>query len=97
MEFLTFPISRPGVEVSVTLEVYEENDEVICGLRWMQGEIKLGPKALRRAITEELENIESIARSAGCAEIRHAGDDWSRFMTEYSPMSGLRNGLFKRL
>lgn len=92
-----FRIERPGADVVVTLQVYEENDELVCGLRWMEGTIDLKPKAMRAAMLAELATIEQIAKDAGCVEIRHAGDDRGVFLPGYKPFPALRNGRRKRL
>ena len=92
-----YPIKRPGVDVVLTLEVFEEDGEVICGLRWLEGMIVIGGKSLFRAFVEELAEIEKRAKAAGCREIRHSGDLRSRLFPDYQPKPGLRNGLYKRL
>lgn len=90
-------IKRPGVDAVLTLEVFEENNEVVCGLRWLEGDIAIHGKALRQAFSEELAEIEKRAKAAGCREIRHSGDLRSRLFPDYQPKPGLRNGLYKRL
>ena len=97
MTDVTFRIVRPKADVMVTLELFEDGGEMVCGLRFLGGEIHLGPKAMRAAITEELAKIEKIARDAGCAEMRHAGEDRAWCLPGYEPMDGLRNGRRKRL
>lgn len=92
-----YPIKRPGVDVVLTLEVFEEDGEVVCGLRWLEGPITIHGKALRQAFMEELAEIERRAKAAGCREIRHSGDLRARLFPDYQPKPGLRNGLFKRL
>lgn len=92
-----FDIIRPEGRVKITLEVFEEGGETICGLRWMTGELRAGPKAVRRAIREELRKIERIAKASGVAEMRHAGDERAWFLCDYEPCPGLRNGRRKRL
>lgn len=95
---LPFMITRPEGRVHVVLEVFEEDGEAVCGLRWISGELVGGPKAVVRAIREELNKIEQIARSAGVVEMRHAGDEArARIFSDYEPCPGLPNGLRKRL
>lgn len=97
MLYPTFRVTRPGVDVLVTLQLFEERGEMICGLRWVEGRFELGPKAMRAAITEELAKIEAIARDAGCAEMRHCGDDRGWCLPGYEPMPELPHGRRKRL
>jgi hypothetical protein len=93
----TFRVTRPGVDVLVTLQLCDDGDEIVCGLRWIEGQMTLGPKAMRAAITEELSKIEAIAREAGCTEMRHAGDDRGWCLPGYEPMPELPHGRRKRL
>jgi hypothetical protein len=93
----TFPVKRPGVNVLVTLQLCDDAGEMVCGLRWIEGRIDLGPKAMRAAITEELSKIEAIAREAGCTEMRHSGDDRGWCLPGYEPMPELPHGRRKRL
>lgn len=93
-----FLIRRPYAEVLVTLEIYQEEGEMVCGLRFIRGHIDLPPKAMREAILRELAVIENIAREAGCTEMRHAGDETRvLFLPGYEPMPELPNGRRKRL
>ncbi len=95
---IEFHVSRPPyAEVDVVLEVYAEGDETVCGLRFLRGEINMGPKALRDALRTEVRKIEDIARSAGCTEMRHAGDDRGWFLPDYEKMPELKNGRRKKL
>lgn len=97
-EEITFRIDRrPVADVMVTLEIYEENGERICGLRFLSGTIDLPPRAMQSMIIEEVRKIEDLAREAGCREIRHAGDDRAWFLPGYEPMPDLKNGRRKRL
>lgn len=98
-ETVTFEINRLHVNVRVTLQVFESNGELICGLRSIDGKIGLPPKALRAAMIADLAVIEGIVRDAGCVEMRHAGDDRKWFLPGYGPMNDnrLRNGRSKRL
>lgn len=88
---LQFPIKRHGCDVRVTLEIYEDGDAKVCGLRFIEGAMPIGPRALLAAVHAELPIIERIAREAGCTEMRHAGDDRAIFLPGYEPMAGGRN------
>lgn len=94
---LPFVIERPYGRVSVVLQVYQEGDDRVCGLRKMEGHIDLPPKALRLAAKQEIATIEQIAKKAGCTEMRHVGPGWSRILDDYEPIPGVPNGLRKRL
>jgi hypothetical protein len=92
-----FVIERPYGRMTVVLEVFGDGDDMVCGFRWVEGEIHLPPKATIRAVREEIRKIERIARESGCTEMRHAGDDRAIFFPDYEPFEGLRNGRRKRL
>lgn len=97
MHYLTFRVERPGASVAVTLQLFAEGEEIICGLRSMEGRIELRPKALRAAAIEELQKIEVLAKSAGCTEMRHSGDERAWCLADYEPMPELPHGRKKRL
>lgn len=94
---LPFDIVRPEGHVSITLEAFEEDGRLVCGVFALRGEILLPPKAWVRAVRAELKRIEIIAARAGCEEIRIAGRDWRRVLSDYEPCAGLPNGLRKVL
>jgi hypothetical protein len=93
----TFRVVRPGADVLVTLQVFEEGPDIVCGLRRIEGRIDLRPKALRAAVREELTKIEAVCRSAGITEMRHAGDARAWALPDYEEFPALRNGRRKRL
>lgn len=92
-----FVIDRPYGRVTVTLEVFGDGDDMVCGFRRIEGKINLPPKQLLRVVREEIRKIEDIARNSGCREIRHAGDDRAVFFPDYERMPELPNGRRKRL
>lgn len=92
-----FVIERPYGRVTVVLEVFGDGDDMVCGFRWVEGEINLPPKQAYKVIREEILKIEEIARTSGCCEMRHAGDARAVFFPDYEPFEGLRNGRRKRL
>ena len=81
----------------VTFEIYEdERGELICGLLDLRGRFDRG--ALITTARREMKTLETLARNAGCAEMRVAGRDWSRVLTDYEPLPGGKpNRLRKRL
>lgn len=93
----TFEIDRPVGRVSITLEVFAEDDQCICGIFQLSGAVRLRPKAWLGAVRAEVARIEGIARAAGCSQIRIGGRDWSRVLPDYQPFAGIPNGLMKRL
>jgi hypothetical protein len=91
-------LSCLGGTATVVFEIYEEDGELICGLQQLKGRFDLKPKAWLRTMRAEMTKLESIARQAGCAEMRIAGRDWSRVFPDYEPLPGGRpNRLRKRL
>jgi len=74
-------IVRPGIQVFIRLEAYEDNGQVVCLIHTLSGKISLGPKAWLRAVREEIRKLERIAKSADCAEMRIEGRDWSRVLS----------------
>lgn len=90
-------IVAPEGAAVLNLEVYEESGEMICAIRHMVGEINALPKRWLGAVRREIGNIEALVRNAGCAELRVAGRDWSRILTDYEPLPGIPNRLRKRL
>lgn len=94
---ITFPYVAPGIDVRVTLEVYEEDGSMVCGLRFMEGEINLPPSKLRKALTDGVKTIERIVKAAGCVEMRHAGACRKWFLPDYERMPILNHGMRKRL
>lgn len=97
MQYVTAWCNLPNGGGLVTLEIYEEGERRICGIHRIEGQLRLPPKAWLKAIRTELNKIEAIAREAGCMEMRVAGRDWSRILTDYEPMPGIENRLRKRL
>lgn len=91
-------VERPGIgSALLTLEVYDEDGTLVCGITGLNGHITLPPKAWLRFVRAEMTIIEDQARAAGCAEVRVAGRDWSRILKDYEPLPGITNRLRKRL
>jgi hypothetical protein len=89
---------RPYGVARVILEVYREGEETVCGLYKLWGRTTLGPRAFIAFMRKEMATLEQIARDAGCTQMRVAGRDWSRVLTDYEPMAGdSPNLLVKRL
>lgn len=82
--------------MTVAFEIYEEDGDLICGLLDMEGSFDRG--TLVTVARREMKNIEALARNAGCSEMRVAGRNWSRVLTDYQPLPGdIPNRLRKRL
>lgn len=97
MQLDPFVIDRPYGRVEVTLEVNDEGDQRVCGLRRLAGTINLPPKAFRAAVRAEISTIEKLAKNAGCTEMRHVGRGWNHILDDYEPIPGVPHGLRKRL
>ena len=97
MEYVTFWCSLPHGAGLVTLEIYTEGENLVCGIHRIEGRLRLPPKQWLAAMRAELTKIEAIAKDAGCVEMRVAGRDWSRILRDYEPMPGIENRLRKRL
>lgn len=95
--FLTFPLPLPDGGGLVTLEIYKEDDRLICGIYQIEGRLKQPPKQWLRTMRAILKDIETVVRNAGCSEIRVAGRNWQRILTDYEPMPGIENRLRKGL
>lgn len=98
MDLPAFPINRPEGSVMMVVQVFEEADGTkVLGIKQMFGSIKAPPKAWVAAVREEVAKIEGVARNAGCDEMRIAGRDWSRILSDFETCDGLTNGIRKRL
>jgi len=97
MHELTFPVSLPNGGGYVTLEIYAEDNQMVCGIYEIKGRLQERPKQWLRTMRAELTRLEAIARDAGCEEMRIAGRDWSRVFPDYTPFDGAENGLRKAL
>lgn len=94
---LSFPVIRENGSGIVTLEVFEEEGRLVCGVFHLEGWLMEPPKKWLRTMRGELNQLAGIARSAGCDELRLRGRDWSRVFPELEPIEGLPNGLRMRL
>ena len=87
----------PGGSALLTLEAYEEDGRLCCGIYQLRGWIRLPPRRWLKAVRAEVRKLERIARAAGCVEMRLGGRDWSRILPDYQPLAGVKNGLRKVL
>lgn len=93
----TIPILVDNGMGLLTIEVYEEDGQLICGIRNVLGFLDEPPKKWLRTIRQAFRVVCDKARDAGCVEIRLCGRDWSSVLPELEPFEGLPNGLRKRL
>jgi hypothetical protein len=93
----TFGVYLPQGGGLVTLEIYDEDGVIVCGIYQIEGRLNLPPKQWLRTMRAELAKIETIARNAGCAEMRLAGRNWQRILPDYEPLPGIENRLRKAL
>ena len=86
-------ISGPGG----CLMVIEVTDDLVCWIKYLAGTIEGGPKARVAVIRAAVARMETIARNAGCTEIKLCGRNWSTVLPDYVAFDGHRNGLSKEL
>lgn len=82
---IQFAVRLPEGAGLVTMEVYEEDERMICAIDQIDGWLNLRPKAWLSAMRAELTKIEGIAKSAGCVEMRMAGRFSKRMLPDYEP------------
>ena len=86
-------------QCEITLEVYKEGDRLICGIFLIEGTINAKPKAWLQIVRSELRTLETIAREAGCEEVRMPGRFTTNIFPDYAPyepssgLPGLRKDL----
>lgn len=81
-EWVPVIIDRPEFSGEFKFEAYEENGRIVCGIYDLIGKKKAGPKAVVKAIREEMQRLEHAARLNGAHEFR-LGGRWSRVLPEY--------------
>lgn len=94
---LRFKIRRPYGKAVVELEVYGDGDFRIAGIKRLKGRINLPPKRWLKVVRGHIHRIERIVKESGCCELRVAGRDWKRILTDYEPYDGVPNRLRKVL
>lgn len=67
--------------------VFQITDDHICWVKYAAGRVAGGPKARLRAIRANMADIETVAQSIGCSEVRVCGRDWSSVLTDYELIS----------
>lgn len=55
----------------------------VCWVNYIAGTVTGGPKAFVRTAHAIMDQIEILARQAGCAELRGGGRNWSRVFPEW--------------
>ena len=86
----------PAGAVRITLELFEEDDRIICGI-YACDVVRSPGTRLISAARQGIGLIEDMMRKAGVAEVRLGGRDWSRILTDYERLEGVENGLRKAL
>ena len=86
----------PDGAVRITLELFEEDDRIICGI-YACDVVRSPGTRLISAARQGIGLIEDMMRKAGVAEVRLGGRDWSRILTDYVRLDGVENGLKKEL
>lgn len=67
----------------ITIEAYEEEGRMICGIYHVEGWLLEPPKQWLRTMRAELARIEGEARKTGCAELRFVGRFTQRMFPDY--------------
>jgi len=75
----------------------DEDDGLVAWTTAIAGKIEGGPKARLSLIREAVGAIENVAKLAGCKAHRICGRDWNRILPEYTPFSGAKNGIERKL
>lgn len=91
-------VEHPHGSGMVIFDVFAEGDDIICGLRLLEGKLTLPSKQWVKAMRDTMREFERRAREAGCTEMRVSGRDWSRILPDYEFIAGdAPNLLRKRL
>lgn len=91
-------IEHPEGSGMVIFDVFAEGDDIICGLRMLQGKIPMPGKAWLKVVRDTMTEFERRAKEAGCTEMRVSGRDWSKILPDYETIEGdAPNLLRKRL
>jgi hypothetical protein len=83
----------------VTIEVYEEEGRMICGIFHIEGWLVESPKRWLKTMRSELARIEGIAKAKGCVEMRFVGRFSQKMFPDYETYEPAlsENGLRKVL
>lgn len=79
------------------LMVIEVTNALCCWIKYAGGRVAGGPKRRAAAFRAAIQHLETVAKAAGCTELRLCGRDWSALLTDYLPDDDHRNGLRKAL
>ena len=79
------------------LMVLEVTEELVCWVKYAAGRIDGGPKQRMQFFRDTMEHLASVAKNAGCTEVRLCGRDWARILPDYRPADGFPNELRKAL
>ncbi len=72
-----------GIPVHVTGLAVTTADGEVCWINYVGGTDKGGPRTFIRAVRAIVAEIETLARDAGCTELRLGGRNWSRAFPEW--------------
>ena len=78
------------------MELIEENGETVAGVFNLTGRLDLPPKQWLRVMRETMRMFERQMKAAGVKEVRVAGRDWSRVLTDYEPIAGETPNLLRK-
>lgn len=68
----------------------------MCGVYDLRGRINLPPRRWLRLVRRTMAEFEKRASAAGVTEMRVAGRDWSRVLTDYEPLEGKTPNLLRK-
>lgn len=75
--WIGIPTNASGIAIT-TIE-----DDGACWINYVAGEIKGGPRTFVRTARAIVTGIETLARDAGCTELRGGGRNWARVFPEW--------------
>ena len=73
----------PEGEGVVTLDIYQEDERMVCAVHQLTGRLNVPPKAWLTIMRRELGLIETVAKDAGCNEMRFVGRFKKRMFPDY--------------
>lgn len=83
-----FELQHPKGRGKLHVELIEEHGELIAGVFNLTGKLDLPPKQWLRVMRETMREFERQMKAGGVKEVRVAGRDWSRVLTDYKPIAG---------
>lgn len=93
--WIGIPTNAAGIAVTTIIEA---GDDKVCFIEYAGGEIKGGPRKFIKTVRVIINEIEALARNAGCTELRAGGRNWLPILEGWERFDdGHPNRLRKRL